>query len=112
MKKVLLISLSVILLLSLSITSKLFLIGQPVDGSTVNCLVREHDNQVDIYVTTPDSAIGFTDFRLHRQGTTLFIDFRRVLTSSLYDGQQSICIEKGGFDQIVLGGERIWTQTE
>ena len=112
MKKKLLIALSLLLLLSLGIAAKLFLIGSPVEGTGFVWSLREDHNQVDIYVTTPDSAIGFTDFRLHQQGTTLFIDFRRVLTSSLYDGQQSIYIEKGGFDQIVLGGELIWTQAE
>ena len=112
MKKVLLISLSVILLLSLSITAKLFLIGQPVDGSTVNCSVRADDHQVDLLVTTPESAIGFTDFQLHQENTTLYIDFRKVLTSPLHDGEQSLYIEICDLTQIVLGGKVVWTLTK
>ena len=112
MKRTVLSILLVLLILVLGICAKLFLIGQPVDGSTVNCDVREKESQIDIYVTTPDSAIGLTDFRLRQEGLTLYIDFRKVLTSPLYDGEQSIYIEKYDLTQIILGGKVIWTSAE
>jgi len=109
MKKVLRIIFVVLLILVLAIPVKLFLIGEPVDGSTVICDVREDDHQVDIFVTTPASAIGFTDARLRQEDTTLYITFREVLVSSLYDsGQKSIYIEKCDLTKIVLGGKVIW----
>ena len=109
MKKKLCLALLLMLILILAVPVKLFLIGQPVDGRTVNCDIRETENQFDIYITTADSAIGFTDFRLHQEGTTLYIDFRKVLTSPLYDGDRSIYIEKCDLTEIILGGELIWT---
>lgn len=112
MNKKILSILLILLILVLGICIMFFLIGQPVDGSTVNCDVRKSENQIDIYVTTPDSAIGLTDFRLHQEGTTLYIDFRKVLTSPLYDGEQSIYIEKCDLTKIILGGRVIWTSKE
>ena len=112
MKKKVCLVLLLLFILILTVSVKLFLIGQPVDGSTVNCNVRESENQVDIYVTTPEAAVGFTDFRLHQEGTTLYIDFRKVLTSPLYDCDRSIYIEKCDLTKIILGGEVIWTLHE
>ena len=109
MKKKVCLALLLLLILILTVPVKLFLIGQPVDGSTVNCDVRESENQVDVYVTTPESAVGFTEFRLHQEDTTLYIDFLKVLTSPLYDGDRSIYIEKCDLTEIILGGEVIWT---
>ena len=109
MKKVLLFLIAAVFIIFLGIGTKLFLIGEPVDGSTVVCDVREDDHQVDIFVTTPASAIGFTDARLRQEDTTLYITFREVLVSSLYDsGQKSIYIEKCDLTKIVLGGKVIW----
>lgn len=108
MKKKIIHIILILLLLILGGAAKLFLIGDPVDGSTVNCDVRESERQIDIYVTTSESAIGFTDFQLHQEGTTLYIDFRHVLTSPLYDGEQFIYIEKCDLTQIILGGHLIW----
>lgn len=109
MRKVLLFLMAAVFIIFLGIGAKLFLIGEPVDGSTVICDVREDDHQVDIFVTTPASAIGFTDARLRQEGTTLYITFRKVLVSSLYDsGQKSIYIEKCDLTRIVLGGKVIW----
>ena len=109
MKKRLIFALVLVLVLIIAVPVQLFLIGEPVDGSTVNCDVRESENQVDLYVTTPESAVGFTDFRLRQEGTTLYIDFRKVLTSPLYDGEKSIYIEKCDLTEIVLGGVTVWT---
>lgn len=109
MRKVLLFLMAAVFIIFLGIGAKLFLIGESVDGSTVICDVREDDHQVDIFVTTPASAIGFTDARLRQEGTTLYITFRKVLVSSLYDsGQKSIYIEKCDLTRIVLGGKVIW----
>ena len=113
MKKTLLILLALILVVALGLAAKLFIIGSPVDSSIISCQVQEDSNQLNIYVTTPASAIAFTDARLHQEDTTLYITFRKVLVSPLYDsGQKSIYIENCDLTQVILGGEIIWTKSE
>ena len=109
-KKVFLCVLLIVLILVFGITAKIFLIGEPVDNSIVVCDVEELDDQINIYVTTPASAIAFTDPQLRQEGTTLYITIRKVLVSSLFSsGTKMIWIEKNDLTEIVLGGEVIWT---
>lgn len=113
MKNGLLILLAASLILALAIPAKLFLIGEPVDGTTLVCEVKEDAHQVDIFVTTPASAVAFTDVQFRQEDTTLYISFREVLVSPLYDsGQKSIYLEKCDLTKIVLGGRVIWTISE
>ena len=108
MKKVGLSITLVVLILALFSAAKLFLIGEPVDGNTVVCKVNDHENQVDIYVTSTESSIGFTDFQLYQEDTTLYISLRKVMASPLFDAEQSIYLEKCDLTKIVLGGKTVW----
>lgn len=111
MKRILIGILIAALLLGIGIPVKLFLIGEPADGQTVVCEVTEDDHQINIYVSTPASAVAFKGARLRQEGTTLYITMRKVLVSPLYSsGSHCIYLEKGGFTEIYLGGERIWTE--
>ena len=110
MKKVIL-SILVLMVLAVAIAAlQIFVVGTPVDGNTLVIDVDEMENQVNILVTTPASAIAFTDASLRQDGNTLSITFRQVLVSPLYSsGQKSIYLEKDGFTEIYLGGKLIWT---
>ena len=101
---------AIFLLILLGGLAQLFLIGLPVDGNSVVCEVEEWENQVNIYVTTPSSALAFTDAHLHQKGTILSISMRQVLVSPFYSsGSRMIWLEKGTETEIWLGGKCIWT---
>jgi len=101
---------AVALILLLGFSVKLFLIGEPVDGSTLLYKVEESDNQLTIYAYAVDPAAAFTSPRLQQQGTTLYITFNKVLPSPLYtDGETCIYLEKCDLTGIDLCGEQIWS---
>lgn len=112
MRKLIFSILAVLLLVALAVPVKLFLIGEPVDGSTVVCEVQDEGHQLDIFVTTPASAIAFRDNAwLRQEGTELHITLRKVLVSSLYpSGQWSRHLEKEGLTKVYLGGKLIWSE--
>ena len=110
MKKVILIILILMVLAAAIAALQIFVIGQPVDGDSLVIDVAETERHVNILVTTPASAIAFTDTSLRQEGNALSITFRQVLVSPLYSsGQKSIYLEKDGFTEICLGGKLIWT---
>lgn len=111
MKKVLIFALAILLLAAGGLVLHLFVIGDPVDGSLVICDVTENGGQLNIHVTTPASAIAFTDnVQLRQSGTTLHITLRKVLVSPLYSsGSRMIWIEKNDLTEVYLGGIQIWT---
>ena len=101
---------AVALILLLGFAVKLFLIGEPVDGSTLLCKVEELDNQLTIYAYTTESSAAFTDVQYRQEGTTLYITFNKVLPSPLYpDGEICIYLEKCDLTGIELCGKQIWT---
>ena len=110
MKKAI-ISILVLLVLTAAVAALwIFVIGEPVDGNSLVIDVTELENQVNILITTPASAIAFTDNSLPQEGNTLHISFRQVLVSPLHSsGQKSIYLEKGNLTEIYLGGKQIWT---
>lgn len=112
MKKVILSMLAVLLLSALFFGLKLFIIGEPVDGYTVYCDVSETDNQININIATPASAVAFTDrIRLHQEDTTLYITMYKVMVSRLFDdGTHRVWIEKNDLTDIYLGGKLIWSK--
>ena len=110
MKKILMISLIAVVLLILGCGIWFFFIGQPVDGNTLVIDVSETENQINIFATTPSSAIAFTDVQFRQTDTVLHISFRKVPVTRLYSsGQKSIYIEKTDLTEIWLGGRQIWT---
>ena len=111
MKKAILIILAVITLIISSVLLQVFVIGEPADSSILYCDVTEDDDQINIFVFTPSSAIAFTDdVTLRQEETTLYITLCKVLVSSLYnDGTKQIWIEKNDLTTIYLGGKQIWS---
>lgn len=112
MKKICIILAAVLLLLTSYCVLKLFVIGDPVDGTLLACDVTEDHNQLNIYVTTPASAIAFTDnVRLHQEGTTLHITLHKVLVSRFFSsGSKMLWIEKNDLTEVYLGGQLIWSE--
>lgn len=112
MKKVSFAILAVLLLIVLGTVLKLFVIGEPVDGNTVICDVTSDGHQINISVTSPDSAVAFCDnAKLHQDGNTLYITLRKVLASPLNsDGEWFLYLEKSLLTEVYLGGKLIWSE--
>ena len=109
MKKTVLTILGIIMLLLLLAATKVFIIGSPADGSTLACDVAQTEDQINLYVTTPASAIAFSDVRLRQEGTALYITIREVLVSPLFDsGSRHIWIERNDLTKIYLGDRLVW----
>ena len=110
MKKKLWMIVLTVLVLLLGFAAKSFLIGQPVDGSTLICNVEETDNQLTIYAYATESAAAFTDAQCRQEGTTLYITFNKVLPSPLHtNGETCIYLEKCDLTDVFLCGEHIWS---
>lgn len=90
---------------------KLFVIGSPADGSTLAVEVQHHDNQVDIYINSPDSALSISNIRYHYDGTVLHLTVYKVLSSPLYrDGSRCLYYEITDETEIWLSDRLIWTR--
>lgn len=88
----------------------LFVIGDPVDGNTLAIDVEEMGNQLNIHISTPASAIAFSDVSFRHKGTALHITPRKVLVSSLHrSGSKSISVELLDETEVWLGGRLIWS---
>ena len=110
MKKIILSILVLLIFTAVIAALQIFVIGSPVDGNSLVIDVTETERQVNILVTTPASAVAFTDSSLRQEGSTLSITFRQVLVSPLYSsGQKSIYLEKDLISEIYLGDKLIWT---
>ena len=110
MKKYIFGLLAVLLVIALGIGAKLFIIGEPVDGNTIMIEVEDLENQINIHIATPASAIAFSDVNFRHEGTVLHITVREVLVSSLHNsGTKSIYVEKVDETEVWLGGKLIWT---
>lgn len=87
----------------------IFVIGEPVDGNTISCEVEELENQINIYVSMPNSALAFGETQFRQVDNVLTITMRKVLVSPLYSsGTKMIWLEKGTETEIWLGGKCIW----
>ena len=100
----------VVLVLLLGFAVKLFLIGKPVDGSTLTCSVEAEENQLTIRAFSAESSVAFTDVQYQQQGTALYITFNKVLPSPLYtNGETCIYLEKCDLTEVYLCGKLIWS---
>ena len=100
----------VVLVLLLGFAVKLFLIGEPVDASTLACSAEEVDNQLTIRAFSAESAVAFTDAQYEQQGTALYITFNKVLPSPLHrNGEKCIYLEKCDLAEVYLCGKLIWS---
>ena len=110
MKKSIIAVLLILLVISFG-TLKLFVIGSPSDGSTLAVEVQHHDNQVDIYIHSIDSALSISNIRYRYDGTVLHLTVYKVLSSPLYrDGSKCLYYEITDETEIWLGDHLIWTR--
>ena len=110
MKKVI-IAILVLILLTVSFGAwKIFVVGSPVDGNTLSVEVKQHDNQLDIYITSIDSALAISNIEYRYEGTILHLTVYKVLASSLHNsGSKCLYYEITDETEIWLGDQLIWT---
>ena len=110
MKKIIVILCCVLILLLIGSVCTLFLTGVPVQTDNLYIEVEDSGNQINIHVTTSESAAAFTSTRMHCEGTTLYITMNKVLPSPVYrTGEKSIYLEKTDFTDIFFCGKHIWS---
>ena len=110
MKKALIILAGILLLLAVGVCAKLYLIGEPVDGTQLSYAISENGNSLHIGIATPASAIALRGWTYHQDGSTLYLSCRKVLVSPLFsDGTYQTTIpDLSLLEKIYLGGELIW----
>jgi len=109
MKKVLSITLAAVLLLSIAIPVKLFLIGDPLDAAQVHYTITEEGDALRFHVSTAASAIAFRGWNYRQEGNTLYIRARKVLVSPLFpSGVYTTTITPEVLTEIYFGGDLIW----
>ncbi|MEG1877880.1 MAG: hypothetical protein RR146_09965 [Lachnospiraceae bacterium] len=110
-EKTLLIIVSVLVVVVLGICINSFVIGEPIDGAQVNCTISEHANNLELQVTAIESAVALKGWKLDQKGTTLYISARKVLVSPLFsEGRYETLIDLKGVEQILFGGQVIWSK--
>lgn len=111
MKKVLIPVLLLALVLAAGCWVKLFVIGEPMDGDVLAVDVQAHDNQVDIYIDSLDSAMAISNIQYRYEGTVLHLTVWKVLSSPLNrDGDKCLYYEITDETEIWLGGKQIWSR--
>lgn len=109
MKKVLCFALVILLLLVLGLPAKLFLIGEPVDGSQLIYSVTGENPSLVLNVCTSDSAMALHGWKYRQDGDALYISARKVLVSPLFpSGIYQTTIDTTLLAEIYLGGKLIW----
>lgn len=102
-----------LLVLCAGAACKLYLIGEPIDGSLLGCHTETQDNHLKLYVSTPASAIALRGWKYRRVGDTLYISARKVLVSSLFsDGTYQTTLDISLISRIYLGGSLIWSHPD
>ena len=111
MKKVILLVLALVLLVSLFAAAKLFIIGEPADGDTLAIRVEEDDGQVTIYIQSMDSAMAISNIQYRYEGTVMHLTLWKVLSSPLnHDGDKCLYYQITDETEIWLGGKLIWAK--
>ena len=82
-----------------------------MDGDTLAVNVHEHDNQVDIYIDSLDSAMAISNIQYRYEGTVLHLTVWKVLSSPLNrDGDKCLYYEITDETEIRLGNKLIWSK--
>lgn len=98
------------LLATFGILTKLFVIGEPVDGAQLHCTASVSGSSLELRVNTEESAMALRGWSLKQEGNTLQICARKVLVSPLFsDGSYQTSIDLEGIKTISLGGSVIWS---
>lgn len=96
-------------LVMLCVTTKLFVIGQPIDAGQLAYHVTERSTTVEVQVSALESAIALRGWRMKREGGDLFLSARKVPVSALFSsGEYQTSIDTKGIERIYLGGQLIW----
>lgn len=107
---IMLLLLGAALLVTLGILTKLFVIGEPVDGAQLHCDASVNGSTLELRVDTVESAMALRGWNLKQDGNTLQIRARKVLVSPLFsDGSYQASIDLEGIKTISLGGTVIWS---
>lgn len=97
----------------LCILGKLFIIGEPVDGAQLAHQVTLEGQTLHLHVTIPESAVALRGWKIHQEGSTLYIRCRKVLVSPFFSsGEFHTALDTVKLDQIYLGGRLIWAAYE
>lgn len=102
----------IVVLIVLCIALKLFIIGEPIDGTQLHVTVSEDGQRLELRVeSNRDSAMSFRGWRFKQDGGTLSISARKVQVSALFpDGTFQTTIDLEGVSEIYLGGKKIWPE--
>ena len=101
--------LAIALLLILGAMTKLFLIGEPIDGRQVHCTLSLSGQNLELHVAPAESDMALRGWEFKQDGSTLFISGRKVLVSPLFsEGYYEASIDIKSIDHIYLGGQAIW----
>lgn len=110
MKKFIIGALPVLLVITLGIGVKLFIIGEPIDGDALAIRVEESDGQLALHIQITDSAMAISNMQYRYDGTVMHLTVWKVLSSPLNnDGDISLYYEIVDETEIWLGGKLIWS---
>ncbi len=105
--------LGIVLILRLAFLLKLFIIGKPVDGVQVVCVTSANGQSLDLQADTLESAMALRGWKQQQDGSTLYINARKVLVSPLFhEGHYETSIDLEMIETIILGSKVIWSENE
>lgn len=111
MKRFLCIILILLILTVLIVPAKLFLIGDPVDGTQLYVETSEDGQNLRVYVHMVASAVALRGWKYRQDGSTLYIRARKVLVSPLFpSGSYETSMDTSLLSEIYLGGRLIWSK--
>lgn len=97
-------------LVILGFLTKLYIIGEPVDGAQLSCTTSVNGKTLELQVDSTESAMALRGIRVEQDGSTLRIRARKVLVSPLFfDGSFRTAIDLSGLKTVAIGGKIIWT---
>lgn len=108
-KRILLISVGVLLLGALGILANLFLIGEPVDGEQLICTVSPEGPNLCVKVETAESGMALRGWKQRQEGGSLSITARKVPVSAFFpEGSNTFVLGTESVDRVLVGGKVVW----
>lgn len=100
---------AVAIVIALGFAVKLYIIGEPVDGTQLYCITSLEGEVLELQVDSTESAVALRGWRFKRDGNALRISARKVLVSPLFsEGTFATAIDLGGVETVSLGGQVIF----
>lgn len=101
--------LGVLITAVLGFAVKLFVIGEPADGTQLYCRTSLEGEALELQVDPVESAVALRGWSFKRDGNTLLIRARKVLVSPLFPGETFVtAIDLDGIETVSLGGQIIF----